>query len=124
MEYTGTPALEHTNDVHLVGRVAADPTLVPLAGGELVASVRIVVERPRAPAGRGRRRQADTLTCAAWTDELRRTVMRWLAGDVVEVHGALRRRFWQAKGVAQSRYEVELSRAGRLLRPPVEASTG
>ena len=81
------PILEHRNEVHLVGRVSADPVLLTLPSGDSVVSVRLVVERARPP-----------------------------AGDVVEVDGSLRRRFWRAEGVPQSRYEVELSGARRLAR--------
>ncbi len=110
------PILEHRNEVRLVGRVSADPVPATLPSGDSVVTVRLVVERPRPPAGRGRRRQVDTLACAAWTSTLRRTVLRWSSGDVVEVEGALRRRFWRAEGTPQSRYEVELVAGRRLAR--------
>jgi single-strand DNA-binding protein len=112
------PILEHRNEVHLVGRVSADPVLLTLPSGDSVVSVRLVVERPRPPAGHGRRQQVDTLACAGWIPALRRTLLRWGPGDVVEVDGSLRRRFWRAEGVPQSRYEVELSVARRLARAP------
>ena len=107
---------EHRNEVHLVGRVAADPVVTELPSGDTVVSVRLVVERPRPPAGRGARPGVDTVTCAAWTRGLRRAVQRWGDGDLVEVSGALRRRFWRAEGAPQSRYEVELDSARRLTR--------
>ena len=110
------PVLEHRNEVHLVGRVSADPVLLTLPSGDSVVSVRLVVERPRPPAGHGRRQQVDTVACTGWLSALRRTLLRWGPGDVVEVHGSLRRRFWRAEGVPQSRYEVELSGARRLAR--------
>jgi single-strand DNA-binding protein len=114
-----TPPLaspEHRNEVHLVGRVAAEPVATELPSGDLVVTVRLVVERPRPPAGRGARTRVDTLACAAWTAALRRAVSRWSEGDVVEVSGALRRRFWRASGTPQSRYEIELCAARRLVR--------
>jgi single-strand DNA-binding protein len=110
------PVLEHCNEVHLVGRVSAEPVPVTLPSGDSVVTVRLVVERPRPPAGRGRRRQVDTLACAGWVPALRRTLLRWSPGDVVAVDGSLRRRFWRAEGVPQSRYEVELTAARRLAR--------
>jgi single-strand DNA-binding protein len=116
---TTVPALEHCNEVHLVGRVSKDPVQTRLPSGDLVVNVRVVVERPRPPAGRGRRQKVDTLSCAAWTSELRRAVMRWCADDIVEVQGSLHRRFWRGDGVPQSRYEVELTEARRLYHPPV-----
>lgn len=121
MTTTTVPALEHRNEIHLVGRVSKDPIQTRLPSGDLVVNVRVVVERPRPPAGRGRRQNSDTLSCAAWTNDLQRTVMRWCADDVVEVRGALHRRFWRGDGVPQSRYEVELTEARRLYHPPVSA---
>ena len=110
------PVLEHRNEVHLVGRVSADPVLLTLPSGDSVVTVRLVVERPRPAAGQGRGQRVDTLACAGWVSALRRTMLRWSSGDVVEVDGCLRRRFWRAEGVPQSRYEVEVSAARRLAR--------
>lgn len=112
------PVLDHRNEIRLVGRVSGEPVSVTLPSGDAVVTVRLVVERPPPPAGRGRRRQVDTVACAAWEPALRRTLLRWSPGDTVEVDGALRRRFWRAERVPQSRYEVELSAARRLARAP------
>jgi len=115
-----TPVFEHVNEVRLVGRVSADPDIVRLPSGDMVATVRLVVERPRPPAGRSRRQRVDVLVCAAWADDVRRTVTRWCAGDIVEVRGALHRRFWRGETGPQSKYEVQLSAARRLFHPPLE----
>ena len=40
------PALEPVNEVHLVGRVSAEPVPVVLPSGESVVTVRVVVDRP------------------------------------------------------------------------------
>jgi single-strand DNA-binding protein len=117
------PVLEHRNEVHLVGRVSADPVLLTLPSGDTVVTVRLVVQRPRPSAGRGRGQRVDTLACAGWVPALRRTLLRWSPGDVVEVNGELRRRFWRAEGAPQSRYEVELSSARRLARAPAPESS-
>jgi single-strand DNA-binding protein len=122
MTADAVPILEHSNEVHLVGRVSAEPIPAVLPSGDSVVTVRVVVERPRPAAGRGRRRQVDTLACAAWTSPLRRTVLRWSTGDVVEVEGALRRRFWRVEGVPQSRYEIELTAGRRLGRASAQAA--
>jgi single-strand DNA-binding protein len=116
------PLLEPVNEVHLIGRVSAEPVPVVLPSGESVVTVRVIVDRPRLPAGRGQRRRVDTIACAAWSSPLRRTVMRWSGGDIVEVEGAIRRRFWRAEGVPQSRYEVELTAGRRLARAPRPAA--
>jgi single-strand DNA-binding protein len=116
------PVLEHRNEVHLVGRISADPVLLTLPSGDSVVTVRLVVERPRPAAGRGRAQRVDTLACAGWVPTLRRTLLRWNPGDVVEVKGRLCRRFWRAAGVPQSRYEIELSSARRLARARAPAA--
>ncbi len=106
---------EPLNEVRLQGRLAADPRLRELPSGDTVWSLRVVVDRP-APTGKERPRQrVDSLECAVWSGRLKRQVERWSAGDVVEVTGALRRRFFRAGGVTASRVEVELS-GGRLIR--------
>jgi single-strand DNA-binding protein len=112
------PILEHRNEVSLVGRVSAEPTVVVLPSGDELVTARLVVERPRPPAGHGRRRGVDTVMCVAWTGPLRRRLRVWCPGDVVEVTGALRRRFWRGRAGKQSRYEIEVMTAERLFRSP------
>jgi single-strand DNA-binding protein len=106
---------EAVNEVRLVGRLAADPQLRELPSGDAVWNLRVVVERA-APAGREKPRQrVDSLECAVWSGRLRKQVEKWQAGDVVEVSGAMRRRFFRAGGATASRVEVELT-AGRIIR--------
>lgn len=112
------PIVEHHNEVRLVGRVAAEPLVVVMPSGDELVTARLVIERPRPPAGHGRRRGFDTVTCVAWTAPLRRRLRIWCAGDVVEVTGSLRRRFWRAGASKQSRYEIEVATAERLFRSP------
>ncbi len=101
------------NQVRLVGRLAAAPVERLLPSSDAVAQFRVVVTRTGRPARPG----VDTIDCAAWTVALRRRLLRWEAGDVVEATGSLRRRFWRAPdGAAASRYEVEVHRARRLRR--------
>lgn len=109
-----THTIEHRNEVKLVGRVSGDPTVTPLPSGDVVVTVRLVVERPPLQTVRARAQKVDTLACAAWKARVRNKVEGWTSGDVVAVEGALRRRFWQDEGGAQSRYEVELAEAERL----------
>lgn len=101
------------NQVRLVGRLAAAPLERALPSGDAVAQFRVVVTRT----GRPTRPGVDTIDCAAWTVALRRRLLRWEAGDVVEVAGALRRRFWRSsEGGAASRYEVEVQQLRRVRR--------
>ncbi|HET6939323.1 MAG TPA: single-stranded DNA-binding protein, partial [Nocardioides sp.] len=62
------------------------------------------------------RQRVDSLECAVWSGRLKKSVEKWEAGDVVEVTGALRRRFFRAGGVTASRVEVELSGGRRVRR--------
>lgn len=109
-------AVERANEVRLVGRVSGDPVEKVLPSGDRLWTFRVVV--PRA-SPRGRQR-VDALECAAWSGRTRRSVARWSDGDVVEVHGALCRRFFRANGVTGSRVEVEVSGA-RLIRRAANA---
>lgn len=100
----------HENTVHLVGRLAAVPEVREMPSGDEAVVWRLVVDRAQ-PGTRGR---VDTLACIAWAAGPRRAALRWRAGDIVEVDGALRRRFWRTPTGAVSRYEVEVLQARRV----------
>ena len=105
------------NEVTLVGRVAAAPEQRELPSGDVLTTFRVVVDRPPRVLPEGVRPvSVDTLDCVAWTPALRRAVGAWQPGDVVQVEGALRRRFWRSGAGAVSRTEVEVTRAKRLAR--------
>lgn len=107
------------NEVVLVGRVSAPAQERELPSGDVIATWRLVVDRPPPVRGRtdGRRSSTvDTLDCVVWTAKLRRAVRSFAAGDVVAVEGALRRRFWRAGAGAASRCEVEVLSARRMAR--------
>lgn len=106
------------NEVHLVGRISQMPEERVLPSGDTVWTFRVVVTRT---GDRARSRQSvDSLECVVWTGRVRRSVAGWNLGDVVEVAGALRRRFFRVGGSAVSRVEVEVS-SGRLIH---RATTG
>jgi len=103
------------NEVRLVGRLATEPQLRELPSGDTVWNLRVVVDR-RQPAGKAKPRQrVDSLECAVWSGRLKGQIAGWKAGDVVDVSGALRRRFFRAGAATVSRVEVELAR-GRIIR--------
>jgi single-strand DNA-binding protein len=106
---------EDVNEVRLVGRLAADPQLRELPSGDTVWNLRVVVERAVPPGKERPRQRVDSLECAVWSGRLKRQVEKWEAGDVVEVLGAIRRRFFRAGGATASRVEVELT-GGRIIR--------
>ncbi len=111
----GTEAV--ANHVRLVGRLSGGPTITELPSGDAVVTFRISV--PRSPAGGapgggpgpGSGQRVDSVPCAAWSPRLRRSILTWRVGDVVEVSGAVRCRFFQAGGATRSRVEVEASTA-------------
>jgi single-strand DNA-binding protein len=102
-----------TNEVRLVGRVSRPPEERVLPSGDSLWTFRVVVARP--PGAAQRRQSVDALECTAWTARARRSVAAWSADDVVEVTGALRRRFYRSGAAVGSRVEVEMS-SGRLIR--------
>lgn len=110
-------AVEHCNEVHLVGRLAAEAVRRELPSGDVLMQFRVVVDRGPALRAAGRRTPTvDTLECAAWRKDVQRSLGSYAAGDVVEVTGALRRRFWRSPGGPASRSEVEATRLRRLQR--------
>lgn len=113
----GVPSdqVDHCNEIRLVGRVAAEPRVTVLPSGDELVGVRLVVERPPDVLARSRRASVDTIACVAWTPLERRRLRQFGPDDVVEVSGALRRRFWRSSGGLRNRYEVEVGRAARLV---------
>lgn len=117
MSEAGQAAGGHSNEVHLVGRLAAAPVSRDLPSGDLVVTFRLVVARDRASrAPSARAATVDTIDCAAWTKATQRSLRSWDPGDIVEVRGALRRRFWRSPHGPSSRSEVEVTSARRAAR--------
>jgi single-strand DNA-binding protein len=61
----------------------------------------------------GSSQSSDWVDCVAWAAKTRRSVGGWTVGDLVEVTGALRRRFYRAGEGAGTRLEVEVLGARR-----------
>lgn len=108
--------MEHVNEVLLSGRVAHVEPERTLPSGDALVTLRIVVERPRAARRQGA--VVDTIDVACWSGPARRAAARLATGDLVEVTGALRRRFFRTAGGPASRYEVEARRLARRGRGP------
>jgi single-strand DNA-binding protein len=112
------------NEVVLGGRVAAPAEERELPSGDRIATLRVVVPRTDPPRHRKdaadapRRAAVDTIDVVCWTATTRRTAMRLRSGDVVDVEGALRRRFFGGAGGRQSRYEVEARALRRVSGGP------
>ena len=111
-------ATDAVNEVRIVGRISQPPEERVLPSGDVVWSFRVVVPRPAGAAQV--RQQVDALDCAAWSARARRSVATWGVDDVVEVSGAVRRRFFRAGGGAVSRFEVEMA-GGRVIRRAASA---
>ncbi len=111
--------MDAVNEVRLVGRISQAPEERVLPSGDSVWTFRVVVPRA-ARRGGGTRQQVDALDCAAWSARARKSVRAWCVDDVVEVTGAVRRRFFRAAGAAASRVEVEVDR-GRVIRRAANA---
>ncbi len=102
------------NDVVLRGRLSAPAELRTLPSGDTLVSFRIVVRRPGTPA---RGQSVDVLGCISYDRALQRRASAWQPGDVVEVEGALQRRFWRTGGGTASVCEVNCRRGRKVPRP-------
>jgi single-strand DNA-binding protein len=103
--HTTSPDEATYSQVQLRGRLSG-VAKVDLPSGDEAVAFRIVVDRPlrqRGPAGRVR---VDALECIAWSAAVRRRLLAWHDGDVIEVEGSLQRRFWKSGAAPASRTEV------------------
>lgn len=107
--------LATVNEVRLVGRLSLAAEEKELPSGDQLTAFRVVVNRPR-DRRRGSRVQIDALECHTWEARVRRAAMTWQVGDVIEVNGSLRRRFFKTGGRLQSMTEVEVQSARRVSR--------
>ena len=106
-------AVIHRNDVVLRGRLSASAELRTLPSGDTLVSFRLVVRRPH-PQTRGP--STDTLPCITYDRALQKRIAAWQAGDVVEVEGALQRRFWRTATGTTSMTEVNCRRGRKVPR--------
>ena len=111
------------NVVTLRGRVSAAPVARDLPSGTSIVMVRLSVPRDPTPMTRGSRQTSDWVDCTAWGAKTRRTVSGWRVGDVVEVEGALRRRFYRGGESPSTRLDVEVL-AGRMVARAASAGAG
>lgn len=97
----------HLNQVLVVGRVTAAPTVRELPSGDRLVSWRIGVARPEDPRRPGHR--LDSLTLISFEDALIDRVRDHGVGEVLRVTGALRRRIWRGPHGVRSILEVEVA---------------
>jgi single-strand DNA-binding protein len=105
-----------TNVVRLRGKVSTAPEERELPSGTRIVTLRLSIGRQPSPMTSGSRQTTDWVDCSAWGGKVRRTVTGWQTGDVVEVEGALRRRFSRSEAGTSTRLEVEVLGARRLRR--------
>ena len=112
--------VEGHNEVVLGGRVSGEPTVRVLPSGDELVSWRLVVGRDNhGVSATGRQPPTvDTIDCVAFKAGVRRTAARWAGGEVVEVRGELRRRFWRGAQGAASRCEVEVLEIKKISAAP------
>ena len=96
----------YVNDVSLVGRLSDVPLVKTLPSGDLIMLWRLIVDRPPAER-RTPRRAVDTINCVTFDSRLFGPAGEWRPDQLLEVHGALRRRFFPGG----SRCEVVVDRA-------------
>ena len=105
------------NEVLLVGKLSGEPSVRTLPSGDQLTTWRLVVARQpkvgRRPDG-SRQPTVDTIDCSTQKRIVQRSVARWVPGDVVEVRGALRRRFWRGPHGPASRCEVDVVEVRRV----------
>ncbi|MEU6428139.1 single-stranded DNA-binding protein [Microbispora sp. NPDC046973] len=97
----------HRNEVLLAGRLSMEPAHRELPSGALLTQWRLAVRRP---ASRSARQRSDAIECVTLDDGVRDMLAGWRLDDLVEVEGALRRRWWRGG----SRYEIEVRTARRV----------
>lgn len=104
---------DEVNEVTLVGRLSQPAEEQVLPSGSALWKFRVIVGRRPSPASRV---TVDALDCVVWAKRPARSVAGWRTGDLVEVKGSLRRRFFSPSGGGRvSRCEVEVATA-RLIR--------
>lgn len=111
---TTTRSSRFHNEVQLRGRLSAAAEIKSLPSGDEVATWRLVIPRD-ADGGSA----VDTIDCESYSRQLIRLAAKWPAGELIELEGALRRRFWQSPTGARSRYAVDV-RSARRARPTKE----
>ncbi|GAB4004380.1 single-stranded DNA-binding protein [Nocardioides ultimimeridianus] len=105
--------MDAVNEVRLLGRLSGEAVDRELPSGDVIVVARLVVPRP--DDGRQRRQSVDVLECSAWAPRAQRAMRGWREGDLVDVRGAIRRRFFRVAGQTAARVEIEVS-SGRLVR--------
>jgi single-strand DNA-binding protein len=92
------------NSVLLVGRVTSEAEEIELPSGESLVRFRIVIPRDKPTT----KVTVDTIDCVSFKTAPQRKARSLAIGDIVEINGELRRRFWKTGAGVASRVEVEI----------------
>lgn len=101
---------EWTNSVHLVGRVTSTAEDVQLPSDTILTRFRIVVPRAKPTT----KTTVDTIDLVAMKAGLQKRARNLELGDIIDVQGQIRRRFWKAGNSVASRVEIEISSLSKL----------
>jgi single-strand DNA-binding protein len=112
MEEPSHPHVPYVNDVLLVGRLSQEPLVKRLDSGDVILTWRLIVDRPEEE-WRTPRKVVDTFNCTSFDRRLFGPAKEWRPGDMLEVRGSLRRRFWRGG----SQYTIMVRAAGPRTRP-------
>ncbi|MFD0776975.1 single-stranded DNA-binding protein, partial [Streptomonospora algeriensis] len=112
----------HRNEVVVAGRITAEPYVRELASGDRLTTWRISIAR--APAQQRPNQSADPITCVSFHKAVEERTRQWRLGDVVQVSGVLRRRFWRSPKGSASVVEIEARTVQRISRCPDSSGTG
>ncbi len=110
----------HVNTVELVGELATAGEVRQLPSGDEVVSWRLVVRTESLSFNRGSKAasplRTDSIDCVAALGPICKRALSYQPGDIIEVAGALRHRYWRGVGGLNSRYEVEVTSVRRRRR--------
>lgn len=94
------------NEVHLIGKLGQHVFTKEMPSGDVITTFTVIVPRSTRP--RIGNQKVDSLACQTLKSAIRTKVESWPAGTWVEIHGELRRRFWQSGKGLGSATEIEV----------------
>jgi single-strand DNA-binding protein len=98
--------IDEINNVHLVGKLGQRVFTKEMPSGDQITTFTVIVPRSTKP--RIGNQKVDSLACQTLKATIRSKVESWPVGTWVEIHGELRRRFWQSGNGPGSATEIEV----------------
>lgn len=98
------------NHVHLIGRFGAQVQERTLPSGDALVAFHLVLDRERPKTGT----KVDAVPCHVTGSALMRRVLACEPGELLELEGALRRRFWRTPSGIGSAVEVHATTLKRV----------